>query len=167
MPERTATCACGKLIVTCSGDPTRISVCHCLDCQRRTGSTYVIGAFFARNDVEANGSFRTFRRDSDSGSAVSFHFCPDCGSTVFWEPEQRPDMVAVAVGAFADPAFPAPSQSAFNERRHSWVPPLACGRCRSSRTSPQRPLGPVRFAAHFLQHATHRVHLRAEAAPIA
>lgn len=124
MTTRTAACACGKLSVTCTGDPVRISVCHCLDCQRRTGSTYGIGAFFARKDIEANGDFRSFRRASDSGSAVNFHFCPDCGSTVFWEPERRPDVVAVAVGSFADPNFPAPSQSAFNERRHPWVPPL-------------------------------------------
>jgi hypothetical protein len=102
-----------------------ISQCHCLDCQKRTGSTYGIGAFFLRSDVAANGVFRTHRRASDSGFTVNFHFCPDCGSTVYWEPERRPDVIAVAVGSFADPAFLAPSQSAFNERRHAWVPPLA------------------------------------------
>ncbi|HLZ00530.1 MAG TPA: GFA family protein [Bradyrhizobium sp.] len=125
MLKRTATCACGKLSVTCVGDPIRISVCHCLDCQKRTGSTYGVGAFFARNDVEAKGDFRTYRRSSDSGSAVTFHFCPDCGSTVFWKAERLPNAVAVAVGSFADPTFPAPSQSVYNERRHPWVPSVA------------------------------------------
>ena len=125
MLKRTATCACGKLSVTCDGDPIRISVCHCLDCRKRTGSTYGVGAFFARNDVEAKGDFRTYGRSSDSGSAVIFHFCPDCGSTVFWEAERLPNAVAVAVGSFADPTFPAPSQSVYNERRHPWVPSVA------------------------------------------
>lgn len=32
---RAATCACGQLIVSCEGDPTLVSVCHCLACQRR------------------------------------------------------------------------------------------------------------------------------------
>jgi hypothetical protein len=124
MSTRTGTCACGQLRVTCTGDPVKVSLCHCLDCQKRTGSTYGIAAFFARNDVAADGAFRTYRRAADSGFAVKFHFCPDCGSTVFWEPERRPDTIAVAVGSFADPAFPAPSQSVYNERRHAWLPPL-------------------------------------------
>jgi hypothetical protein len=124
MTTRTATCACRNLRVTCAGDPIKISLCHCLDCQRRTGSTYGIGAFFARKDVEVNGDFRTYKRRADSGSAVNFHFCPDCGSTVFWEPERLPDAIAIAVGSFADPTFPAPSQSVYDQRRHPWVPSL-------------------------------------------
>ena len=122
MITRTGTCACGQLSVTCTGEPATISLCHCLDCQRRTGSTYGIAAFFPRKEVEANGDLRTYRRNSDSGFAVNFHFCPNCGSTVFWEPERRPEAIAVAVGSFADPTFPAPSQSVYNERRHVWVP---------------------------------------------
>src|SRR5215467_3729569 len=87
----------------------------------RTGTTYGIAAFFPRKAIKADGLFRTYRRDSDSGFAVNFHFCPRCGSTVFWEPERNPDAIAVAVGSFADPTFPAPSQSVYNERRHRWV----------------------------------------------
>jgi hypothetical protein len=122
MVTRIATCACEQLRVTCVGDPVRISLCHCLDCQKRTGSTYGVAAFFSRTDVKVNGVFQTFGRSSDSGFAVNFRFCPTCGSTVFWEPERKPDSIAIAVGAFADPAFPAPSQSVYDERRHVWVP---------------------------------------------
>ena len=122
MATRTATCACEQLRVTCVGDPVKISLCHCLDCQKRTGSTYGVAAFFSRKDLKTNGAFRTYSRDSDSGFAVHFHFCPNCGSTVFWEPKRKPDSVAVAVGSFADPTFPALSQSVYDERRHLWVP---------------------------------------------
>jgi len=122
MVMRTAVCACGQLRVRCAGEPAKISLCHCLDCQRRTGSTYGVAAFFSRNNVESKGVFRTFTRSSDSGFAVNFHFCPDCGSTVFWEPQRRPDSMAVAVGSFADPSFPPPSQSVYDEHRHLWVP---------------------------------------------
>ena len=124
MKRRMATCACGQLRVDCAGDPVRVSLCHCLDCQKRTGSTYGIAAFFAREDVAQQGEFRTYLRASDSGFAVKFHFCPHCGSTVFWEPERKPDAIGVAVGAFADPTFPSPSLSVFDGRRHAWVPPL-------------------------------------------
>jgi hypothetical protein len=119
--ERTATCACGQLTVGCKGEPTTVSLCHCLACQKRTGSTYGIAAFFRREDVEPKGRTKHYTRPSDSGHHVTFHFCPDCGSTVFWKPHRKVDMIAVAVGAFADPAFPPPSQAVYEEHRHPWV----------------------------------------------
>ena len=121
MTTRTASCTCGQLRITCHGEPQKVSLCHCLDCQRRTGSTYGIAAFFLRKEVRTEGRASTYKRSSDSGLAVTFHFCPTCGSTVFWEPERKPEAFAVAVGSFADPSFPAPTQSVWNERRHTWV----------------------------------------------
>ena len=118
---RTASCACGQLKISCTGEPRLVAQCHCLDCQRRTGSVFGLAAFFARDGVKTEGEARTFRRPSDSGHDVTFHFCPECGSSVFWEPSRKPDAIAVAVGCFADPAFPAPTRVAWEERRHGWV----------------------------------------------
>jgi hypothetical protein len=121
MIVRTAACACGQLTVTCSGEPLMVSLCHCRACQRRTGSTYGIGAFFPRAAIVVGGAMRDFIRPSDSGFDVTHHFCPDCGSTVWWEPARKPDLIAVASGAFADPQFPAPTQSVNERHRHTWV----------------------------------------------
>ena len=122
--ERTATCACGQLSARCAGDPEKVSLCHCPACQKRTGATYGLAAFYRRAEVEVSGQDTTFVRPSDSGFDVVFHFCPTCGSTVFWEPLRKPEMIAVAVGAFADPNFPPPSQSVHEESRHPWVAAL-------------------------------------------
>lgn len=118
---RRATCACGKVAVECEGDPVRVSLCHCLACQRRTGSTYGIAAFFLRENVHVSGQTKSWERPSDSGQSVLFHYCPSCGSTVHWEPRRMPERIAVAVGAFADPDFPPPTQSVYREHRHPWV----------------------------------------------
>ncbi|MGN1287671.1 MAG: GFA family protein [Bradyrhizobium sp.] len=118
---RLATCACGQLRATCQGEPATVALCHCLECQKRTGSTYGVAAFFPRADVEPQGEAREYSRIGGSGSPVVFHFCPNCGSSVYWEPARMPDLVAVAVGAFADPDFPAPSVVVHKERRHGWV----------------------------------------------
>jgi hypothetical protein len=56
---------------------------------------------------------------------VTSHFCPVCGSTVYWELTVAPDVLAVAVGAFADPGFPPPRFSVYERRRHAWA--LASG----------------------------------------
>ncbi|BCH34614.1 aldehyde-activating protein [Mesorhizobium sp. L-8-10] len=107
--------------MTCASEPTKVSVCHCLDCQKRTGSSFGVAAFFDRDTVRIEGPTKSFSRQSDSGFPVTFHFCPDCGSTVFWKPQRKPGAVAVAVGSFADPDFPAPTQTVYSERRHSWL----------------------------------------------
>lgn len=100
---------CGQLRLACEGEPTRVSICHCLDCQRRAGSVFGVQARFRREQVTAiEGRATPFARLGDSGNPITFHFCPVCGSTVYWELGGAPELVAVAVGAFADPGFPAP-----------------------------------------------------------
>ena len=121
MPTRHAACSCGQLRVACEGKPVRVSICHCLDCQRRTGSVFGAQARFPRTQVRIEGQSTVWSRPADSGGAVTFHFCPVCGSTVYWHLKAAPDVVAVAVGAFADPGFGPPRHSVYERRRHGWV----------------------------------------------
>lgn len=118
---RLAACHCGQLSLACEGEPRKVSQCHCLDCQRRTGSLFSIAAFFDRSAVTASGEAGAFTRESASGFPVTFRFCPTCGSNLWWEPARMPDRVGVAVGAFADPNFPPPEQSVWNQDRHAWI----------------------------------------------
>jgi hypothetical protein len=116
-----ATCGCGQLRADCDGDPLKVSICHCDACRRRTGSAFGIAVFFSRAAVMVEGEARTHTRKADSGRDVTFHFCPHCRSSVWWEPERMPDRVAVALGAFADPDFPMPDQSVSDARRYKWI----------------------------------------------
>lgn len=122
MPTRTATCACGQLTVTCAGEPVRHSLCHCLDCQRRTGSVFGVQVRFPDDKVVIKGTSKVFTRTGDSGGTITYRFCPDCGSTMTWTIDTWPGVTAVPVGAFADPDFPPPTVSVYNNRRHHWVP---------------------------------------------
>jgi hypothetical protein len=103
------------------GDPIRISMCHCLACQRRTGSAFGIQARFPADRVRVAGRYADYVRISDEGEERTMHFCPDCGATVFWALDAVPDAIAVAIGAFADPTFPAPTVSVYGSRRHPWM----------------------------------------------
>ena len=121
--QRQAACSCGQLRVRLQGDPAIVSSCHCLACQRRTGALFGSTSFFARDQVVAiDGEHRSWNRTADSGRVLTFHFCPTCGSTVFWEREGQPDQISVAVGAFADPTFSAPSRTVWTESKHEWLP---------------------------------------------
>jgi hypothetical protein len=121
MTTHVATCSCGKLQARCAGEPALVSVCHCKACRQRTGSAFGVAAFFSRSIVEIRGDSRSFTRPSDGGFSVTFHFCPACGSTVFWEPARKPDVIAIAAGAFADSNFPVPSREVYTDDRCSWI----------------------------------------------
>jgi len=118
---RTATCRCGQLRAECVGEPVRISVCHCLECKRRSGSAFAAQARFPASRVTTEGSSTEWAHVGDSGNPCIFHFCPICGATVWYRSAGVPDLVAVAIGAFADPAFPAPHYSVWEERKLPWV----------------------------------------------
>ena len=121
MTARHAACSCGQLHLTIEGEPARVSVCQCLACQRRTGAVIGNQARFRREQIAVAGKATTWKRTADSGNVVTFHFCPICGSTVYWEGESFPGYVAVAVGNFADPNFPAPTVAGWDASRHPWV----------------------------------------------
>lgn len=120
MPSRTASCSCGQLRIEVSGEPRGVGVCHCLACQRRTGSVFAALASFAA-PFHATGVATEYVRTGDQGSRFRFRFCPICGTTVFHTEEGDKGRVSVAVGAFADPLFPAPTVSVYECRRHPWV----------------------------------------------
>ena len=95
-------------------------MCHCLACQRRTGSVFAALASFATPfKVVAKAS--EYLRIGDQGAKFLFRFCPVCGTTVFHTEVGYDTSVSVAVGAFADPRFPAPKVSVYDCRRHPWV----------------------------------------------
>lgn len=120
-PSRLASCSCGQLQARVSGEPVRVSVCHCLACQRRTGSVFGAQARFPREAVTVSGTSAEYVRVGDEGTTCTFRFCPECGATVYYTFEGMAEAVAIPVGAFAEPSFPAPSFSVYEERMHAWV----------------------------------------------
>jgi len=115
-----ASCRCGQLIATATGTPTRISVCHCLNCQKRSGSAFTAQVRFPVDQVTVSGEAKTYTATGENGAA-HFHFCPDCGSTVTYTNDSMPGVIAIALGAFDDPYFVTPTVSVWEERQHEWL----------------------------------------------
>ncbi len=132
MATRKASCNCGQLSVTYEGpDPERISLCQCYVCQKRTGSVLAVQTRLPIEHVTIEGQSSTWAfpveggapadfRSCDSGGAT-YHFCPECGSTVYWDISAAPDVIGVAVGAFTDPTFPPPMISGFEAYGAAWA----------------------------------------------
>jgi hypothetical protein len=138
---RVASCNCGQLTVTTKGpDPDRVVMCNCFLCQKQTGSPFSLQARFPNDQVTIKGKskawvfpiegakptpYRTCAgSDGITNSAadvVTSHFCPVCGSTVYYFRKSDPARTGVRVGAFADPTFPPPMGSGFEEYAHPWT----------------------------------------------
>ena len=136
---RVASCNCGQLRVTCTGpDPDRVVMCNCYLCQRQTGSVFSVQARFPNEQVKIEGKSTTWKFDgatpvpyrtcagsngiaNSPADVVTSHFCPECGSTVYYFRKSDPARTGVRVGAFADNTFPPPIGSGFEEYKHPWT----------------------------------------------
>jgi hypothetical protein len=118
---RIARCCCCSLRAEVSGEPALVAACHCMECQRRTGAPFGVSAYIPKEQVRTDGPSKIYMRGGDSGRTIEMHFCPNCGSTVFWFPQSVPDLIGIAIGAFADPSMPWPTLSVWETTRHPWV----------------------------------------------
>ena len=136
---RLATCNCGQLTLNITGpDPERISLCHCHLCQKQSGNVFAVQARFPKEQVEIQGastSWKVPKEEADQlkyrncvslGGGAIFHFCPQCGSTVWYSVDADPARIGVKVGCLTDAAFPAPKLSGFEEYMHPWALNTAC-----------------------------------------
>ncbi|HMH64989.1 MAG TPA: GFA family protein, partial [Rhizomicrobium sp.] len=88
---------------------------------RRTGAPFGVGAYYAKDKVRISGASKLYTRQAASGHPFHLHFCPTCGTSLYWYSAYKPDTIGIAVGGFADPQFPVPVRSVWEQTRHGWV----------------------------------------------
>lgn len=118
-----ATCACGQAAIEVNAEPTMHGVCHCTNCKRRTGSAFGISAYFDRSAVvEQRGatSIYAFHHAAQNHDQER-HFCPRCGTTLFWYVSALPEKIGIAGGCFAGEGLAQPDYSVADRNREPWV----------------------------------------------
>ena len=118
---RTASCACGAVRVIARGAPALVNACSCLDCQKRSGSSFTYTAFFPNDTIEINGEMRTYREVRAAGRWHETSFCVACGVPIISRLEVFPALTGIAVGCFSDPDFDPPGGFYWAARRHRWI----------------------------------------------
>lgn len=116
-----ARCVCGAVTADLPGPSAQIVACHCVDCQRRTGSPFGVGAYYPADAVRCSGPVTEFVRPTEAGGEFRTSFCSVCGTSVYWTTSGKPNMIGIAVGAIADPTYPAPVSSLWERSRHTWT----------------------------------------------
>ena len=116
-----AQCLCGDLHADVPGPADTIVACHCTDCQRRSGSPFGVIAYYPASAVSLHGTPSEYTRIAESGAGFTQAFCPRCGTTVWCRADKHPDAIGIPVGTIADPGYPRPVRSVWEDRRHAWV----------------------------------------------
>jgi hypothetical protein len=98
-----------------------VVVCHCRDCQKRSGSPFGQAAYYPHEQVTISGEARRFVRPTAAGGTFTQHFCPACGTTVHMRGTKNPDVIGIPIGLFDDPHAMRPVRSVWEDRRHDWV----------------------------------------------
>jgi hypothetical protein len=133
-------CVCGAVRYETSGDPLRVTVCHCDWCQRRTGTAFSVEAIFEEDRVSIRGGpLSSYRHVSDrSGRWLDAHFCPTCGTNIGLTIEWRPGIRIIDAGTFDTPGWIRSDKHRF---RHIFL--------RSSQDWSVVPQGVERYQEHF------------------
>ncbi|MGR3715211.1 MAG: GFA family protein [Thermohalobaculum sp.] len=116
-----ASCQCGQLRVEVPGPTVMVVACHCLACQKRSGSPFGVAAYWPHDQVRIEGVHRQFTRVTDAGGTFDQFFCPACGTTVFMRGTKNPDVTGVPIGLFDEPHGMVPIRSVWEQSRHGWV----------------------------------------------
>lgn len=119
--RREGGCACGAVRYRLTSDPLFVHCCHCLNCQRQTGSAFAVNVLIETSRVEVlAGEPQPVSVPRDSGKTQTIWRCPTCQVAVFSE-YTRPEIRFVRAGTLDEPASVAPDAHIFTRSKLPWV----------------------------------------------
>src|SRR6266540_587193 len=113
-------CACGAVRYRLASEPLFIHCCHCLNCQRQTGSAFVVNLLIEADRVELAGDPQPVDAPRDAGSAQRIFRCPTCQVAVFSE-YGRPEVRFVRGGTLDQPSGVTPDVHIFTKSKLPWI----------------------------------------------
>jgi hypothetical protein len=114
-------CACGAVRYRLTSAPMFVHCCHCHDCQRQTGSAFVLNALIEADRVDVSGETVPISMPTDSGKPHIVYRCPKCQTAMWSEYGGRTKDRFVRVGTLDDPAQMPPDVHIFTRSKLPWV----------------------------------------------
>lgn len=121
MVEISGGCLCGKVHYRADVEPIFVGICHCLDCQKFSGSAFAAVVAVPKAAVVVTGTLKTFTKNGDSGQPISRWFCPECGSGIMDEAALMPDAVMLNVGTLDDASWVKPASQIYCDSAQQWA----------------------------------------------
>ncbi len=122
MPKLAGGCQCGAIRYEVTGPHKKIVACHCIDCQRQSGSAFGMTLVVAETDFRlTKGVVKTYGSRSEAGRRKLGAFCPDCGCRIYHQSEWRKGTVSVKPGTLDDTSWLNPDMHLWTRNKQSWV----------------------------------------------
>jgi hypothetical protein len=119
--SREGGCSCGAVRYRLTSQPLFVHCCHCLNCQRQTGSAFVINLLIEADRMELlAGDPQPVDVPRDDGSTQTIYRCPTCQVALFSE-YGRPEVRFVRAGTLDDPSGITPDVHIFTRSKLPWV----------------------------------------------
>ena len=115
-------CACGAIRYRLKSAPMFVNCCHCHDCQRQTGTAFVINALIETDRIEIfSGEPEGVPVPTDSGKPHDIYRCPSCQTALWSDYGRRPGLRFLRVGTLDDPGKLPPEAHIFTRSKLPWV----------------------------------------------
>lgn len=117
-------CLCGSLRYVATGEPRRITACHCKFCQKRSAAAFSVHAWFDEDKVAITGeTMSVYQQSSDeTGNWLRVNFCSKCGSTLMLTGEKMNGIRLMTVGSMDDPDSIDISAHVWARSAPHWLP---------------------------------------------
>ena len=123
-------CSCGQVHYRLVNEPLFVQACHCLDCQRTTGSAFVVHIVAVEHDFEIEGDTECTVVPTGSGAGCELHYCTTCAVYVWvrYRYHQVP-VIAIRAGTLDDPLSVQPEVHIFTRSKQPWIKLAADAHC--------------------------------------
>jgi hypothetical protein len=115
-------CLCGSLNYISDAEPILIGLCHCLTCQRQSGSAYSVNVAVPKDSLKIEGqALKIFNTIGGSGQPVQLFFCGHCGSAIATSAEAIPGLAFIKAGTLDETSWINPTLEIWCESAQSWI----------------------------------------------
>jgi len=116
---KTGGCQCGHIRYEVIGAPLGLSVCHCRDCQRQSGSAFGMSLAISPESFHlGSGTLKSFEVVCESGRIKECSFCPECGTRIHHRTESG---ISLKAGTLDDASSLQPEAHYWTLRKQPWV----------------------------------------------
>jgi hypothetical protein len=114
----TGRCRCEALRYELGAAPLFTHACHCLDCQRRTGTAFSMTTIVLRDDLRITHGTTSSQKISPRSTE---YLCANCGTVIYTASTRHPETVILRPGTLDDPSIATPQAHIWVRRKQGWV----------------------------------------------
>ena len=117
-------CQCGIIRYRISGEPRRLYVCHCQDCQKQSTSAFGMSLIVDADQLEftrGRDALKSWDTRGDDGEIKRCYFCPECGSRLMHGDDDPDSRYSIKAGSLDDTTGLRPNAHIWLKSAQPWV----------------------------------------------